>query len=33
MARALVLNGKMRRTGVCGATETVLIDRSIWARI
>jgi glutamate-5-semialdehyde dehydrogenase len=29
MARALVLNGKMRRTGVCGATETVLIDRSI----
>ena len=31
MARALVLNGKMRRTGVCGATETVLIDRSILA--
>jgi glutamate-5-semialdehyde dehydrogenase len=29
MARALVLNGKMRRTGVCGATETVLIDRCI----
>jgi glutamate-5-semialdehyde dehydrogenase len=29
MARALVLNGKMRRTGVCGATETVLIDKSI----
>jgi len=28
-ARALVLNGKMRRTGVCGATETMLIDRSI----
>src|SRR5207248_8165919 len=27
MARALVLNGKMRRTGVCGATETVLIDK------
>ncbi len=25
-ARALVLNGKMRRTGVCGATETLLID-------
>src|SRR5882672_9291899 len=23
------MNGKMRRTGVCGATETVLIDRSI----
>jgi glutamate-5-semialdehyde dehydrogenase len=28
-ARALVLNGKMRRTGVCGATETMLIDGSI----
>jgi len=24
-----VLNAKMRRTGVCGATETLLIDRSI----
>jgi len=28
-ARALVLNGKMRRTGVCGATETMLIDSAI----
>jgi len=28
-ARALVLNAKMRRTGICGATETLLIDRSI----
>jgi glutamate-5-semialdehyde dehydrogenase len=28
-ARALVLNAKMRRTGVCGATETLLIDRGI----
>ena len=28
MARALVLNAKMRRTGICGATETVLIDRA-----
>jgi glutamate-5-semialdehyde dehydrogenase len=28
-ARALVLTAKMRRTGVCGATETLLIDRSI----
>jgi glutamate-5-semialdehyde dehydrogenase len=28
-ARALVLNGKMRRTGVCGATETMLIDATI----
>ncbi len=26
MARDIVLNGKMRRTGICGATETVLID-------
>ena len=26
MARALVANGKMRRTGVCGATETLLLD-------
>ena len=26
MARAIVLNAKMRRTGVCGATET-LLDR------
>src|SRR5437764_15014132 len=29
MARAIVLNAKMRRTGICGATETLLIDRSI----
>jgi len=28
-ARALVLNGKMRRTGICGATETMLIDAKI----
>ena len=28
-ARAIVLNAKMRRTGVCGATETVLIDRAV----
>lgn len=27
MARKLVLNSKMRRTGVCGAAETLLIDR------
>jgi glutamate-5-semialdehyde dehydrogenase len=26
-ARQIVLNAKMRRTGVCGATETLLIDR------
>jgi glutamate-5-semialdehyde dehydrogenase len=28
MARSIVINSKMRRTGVCGAAETVLIDRS-----
>lgn len=28
MAQALVVNAKMRRTGVCGSTETVLIDRA-----
>jgi glutamate-5-semialdehyde dehydrogenase len=27
MARAIALNAKMRRTGICGATETLLIDR------
>jgi glutamate-5-semialdehyde dehydrogenase len=29
MAREIVANAKMRRTGVCGATETLLIDRAI----
>jgi glutamate-5-semialdehyde dehydrogenase len=27
MAKTIVLNAKMRRTGVCGAAETLLIDR------
>ena len=27
MARSVTLNAKMRRTGVCGATETLLVDR------
>lgn len=27
MAREIVLNAKMRRTGICGAAETLLIDR------
>ena len=31
MARRIVANGKMRRTGICGATETLLIDRAIAA--
>ena len=29
MARALVLNAKMRRVSVCGATETLLIDKAV----
>ena len=29
MAREVVLNAKMRRTSVCGATETLLIDRGV----
>ena len=28
-AREIALNAKMRRTGICGATETLLIDRAI----
>ncbi len=28
-ARAVVLNAKMRRTGICGAAETLLIDRAV----
>ncbi|HEB79865.1 MAG TPA: glutamate-5-semialdehyde dehydrogenase [Rhodospirillales bacterium] len=28
MARTVVLNAKMRRTGVCGAAETLLVDRA-----
>jgi glutamate-5-semialdehyde dehydrogenase len=28
MAKNIVLNAKMRRTGVCGATETLLVDRA-----
>ena len=29
MARAIVANAKMRRTGICGATETLLIDAAV----
>ena len=32
-ARAIVLNAKMRRVSVCGAAETLLIDRSIAAAL
>lgn len=28
MAREIVLNAKMRRTGICGAAETLLVDRA-----
>ena len=31
MARQIVLNAKMRRTGVCGAAETLLVDRACTA--
>ncbi len=29
MARAIAVNAKMRRTGICGAMETLLIDRAV----
>ena len=29
MAREIVVNAKMRRPGICGATETLLVDRDI----
>jgi glutamate-5-semialdehyde dehydrogenase len=29
MAKGVVMNAKMRRTGVCGATETLLVDRKV----
>jgi glutamate-5-semialdehyde dehydrogenase len=28
MARTIVLNSKLRRTGICGAAETLLVDRA-----
>jgi len=31
MAKQIVLNAKMRRTGVCGAAETLLVDRAVAA--
>lgn len=33
MARAIALNAKMRRTGVCGAAETLLCDRAAADRL
>jgi len=29
MAKAIAVNAKMRRTGICGATETLLVDRGL----
>ena len=29
MARQITVNAKMRRTGICGATETLLVDRRV----
>jgi glutamate-5-semialdehyde dehydrogenase len=33
MARAITLNAKMRRTSVCGAAETLLVDRAAASRL
>lgn len=33
MARDIVLNAKMRRTGICGAAETLLVDAAIAATV
>lgn len=33
MARDVVVNAKLRRTGICGATETLLIDRAAGDRL
>jgi glutamate-5-semialdehyde dehydrogenase len=33
MARAIIANAKMRRPGICGATETLLVDRAAAARL
>jgi glutamate-5-semialdehyde dehydrogenase len=33
MAKTILLNAKMRRTGVCGAAETLLVDRKAKAQL
>jgi glutamate-5-semialdehyde dehydrogenase len=33
MAKSIVLNAKLRRTGVCGAAETLLVDRAGAAKL
>jgi len=32
-AREIVVNAKMRRTGICGSTETLLVDRGVSADV
>ena len=32
-ARSIVMNAKMRRTGICGALETLLVDRALLSSI
>jgi glutamate-5-semialdehyde dehydrogenase len=32
MAKTILLNAKMRRTGVCGAAETLLVDKAVAAQ-
>ena len=31
MAKAIIVNAKMRRTGICGAAETLLVDKALTA--
>jgi glutamate-5-semialdehyde dehydrogenase len=31
MAKAIIVNAKMRRTGICGAAETLLVDKTLAA--
>ena len=31
MAKSVVLNAKMRRTGICGSAETILVDKAVAA--
>jgi glutamate-5-semialdehyde dehydrogenase len=33
VAKAIVVNAKMRRTGICGAAETLLVDRAAASRL
>ena len=33
MAKSVVINAKMRRTGICGATESLVIDRAVVSTI